>query len=230
MNPRLLLVLAALAASLSAAPAITENFDAPLDVSTWKLDSASFAEGRLRLDAIGDETVFVGASIETAYPRPELNFALSKVIITMEDIELGGLAPSEKQAFVMHLGSDRSIGANRALYVRLGVNGNGNAVLAVSVPAPDGHPVDHHLVSRPVTFPIKKLVLALDRQGYRFEITDAFAPNSTAAAWSSDIGWAQWEKAAPYLFLKAVRRPAPGTCEVRIGSLTVESDPVAPGK
>lgn len=224
MNSLFLPALAALAATASAVPVFTETFDTLPAAAAWKLDSASIAGGKLRLDGIGDETVFVDASIETLPARAELNFARARVVLTLEDIELGGLAPAEKQAFVLHLGSDRAIGGSRADYVRLCINGTGNLVLSVGTPSADGRTVDLPLVNRPIALPIKKLVLALDRQGYRLELADGFAPGVSAAPWGTDIGWARWESATPYLFIKAVRRPSPGTCEVSLGALTIETD------
>lgn len=214
------------AASLLAAPILSESFDGPLDPAVWKLDEAVVGEGRLLLASGGDESAFVDASIETQPAVAGLNFFRAPVVITLSDITLEGAAPAEKRAFIVHLGGDRAH-ANQSGYVRLCINGSGSVVLSAPGVKVDGRNTDFTLAHRQVTLPLKKIVLTLDRQGYRLDIVDALPTDLVGSQWAqgewTQTDWTGWENAAPHLLLKSVRRPSPGSCEVALGEFRLET-------
>lgn len=223
--PRLLAFLLAFspATAALAAPYLQETFDQAPDAFFWKNRGATVAQGRLLLHAEGDETTFVNAILESQQAVPQLNFSRGPVTLSINELQLGGLSSSEKQAFVIVLGSDKPSEVSAASYVRLVFNGDGKVSLSVAGERKEGRNIDRTIVARTVAYPIKQITLRLDRQGYELKITDSVSPINASGKWVDEINWAAWEDSAPRLVVKGVRRPGPGSIEASIDAFSIEN-------
>jgi hypothetical protein len=195
---------------------IKEAFETLPDSPQWKVSGEVVANGKLSFLAKGDETTFVNAMINTLMPVADLNFTTAPLEIQLADVMLGGTALADKQAFIVLVGTDKTSEADASGYIRLCFNGNGGIILSVGNASSGGKT----LVEKPVAFPIKKVRLLLKKEGYELEVTDASSELKVEGDWV-DADMSAWKSAIPYLTVKAVRRPASGTCEASLGKLTV---------
>ncbi len=188
----------------------------------WKTQGAvQVRDGKLVLNATGDEGSYANGVLLTTEPSDSLNFTEHPLQIHISGIDLAGDAPDAKKAFVVLLGTDRALETSAAGYVRFCLNGDGSFNVASPKQGGDAPPVD--LVAGKVLLPVSDIIISLSREQVIVKLKDASGEQEFKGEIADKIDLSIWQGASPFFVLKAVRRPAAGFFEASVGGLEISS-------
>lgn len=190
----------------------------------WKTQGAvQVRDGKLVLNAAGDEGGYANGVLLTTEAVDALNFTEHPLQIHISGLETSGDAPDAKKAFVVLLSTDRALETSAAAYVRFCLNGDGS--FNVASPRQNGGgdvpPVD--IVTGKVLMPVSDIVISLSREQVIVRLKDASGEQEFKGEIGDKIDLSLWQGASPYFVLKAVRRPAAGFFEASVGGLEISS-------